>query len=379
MDLMSLDELKALTTRYPGLCLSIFMPTHRAGRDTQQDPIRFRNLLREAEGRLSAFDLRSPEVRGLLEPARQRLDDPAFWRHQSDGLAVFLSPETSRFYRLPLKLEELIVVADRFHVKPLLPLFTGNGHFFILALSQKQIAMLEGTRHSVDEVELEGVPASLAEALGTDSFERQLQARTTGPGGAAVFHGHGALADEAKDRILRYFRLVDRGLRETLREERAPLVLAGVEYLFPLYREANTYPYLADAGLPGNPEALRPEDLHAAAWAVVEPWFLQAQQAAGARYRQLAGTGRTSTVLDEVVRAAYHGRVDVLFVAAGAQAWGRFIPDTGSVDLHAEPEPGDEDLLDLAALQTILNSGTVYAVDPRRVPDAATLAAIFRF
>lgn len=97
MDLLNSAELKALTTRYPGLCLSLFMPTHRAGRDTQQDPIRFKNLLQEAENRLRDFDLRTPEVQGLLEPARRRLDDSAFWRHQSDGLAVFLSPEISRF------------------------------------------------------------------------------------------------------------------------------------------------------------------------------------------------------------------------------------------------------------------------------------------
>lgn len=38
-----------------------------------------------------------------------------------------------------------------------------------------------------------------------------------------------------------------------------PLVLAGVEYLLPIYRRANTYPYLLDGGVTGNPEGRRPD------------------------------------------------------------------------------------------------------------------------
>jgi len=47
--------------------------------------------------------------------------------------------------------------------------------------------------------------------------------------------------------------------------------------------------------------------------------------------------------------------------------------------LHEEAKPGDEDLLDLAAVQTLLNGGTVYAVELEKVPDGASLAAVFRY
>jgi hypothetical protein len=39
--------------------------------------------------------------------------------------------------------------SDRFHLKPLLPLLTGDGRFYILALSQNQVRLLQGTRYSV--------------------------------------------------------------------------------------------------------------------------------------------------------------------------------------------------------------------------------------
>ncbi|HBL11949.1 MAG TPA: hypothetical protein DD379_11170, partial [Cyanobacteria bacterium UBA11162] len=161
--------------------------------------------------------------------------------------------------------------------------------------------------------------------------------------------------------------------------KRAPLVLAGVEYLFPIYREANTYQHLIDEGITGNPENAKPEELQAQAWEIVEPLFLKSQQEAIDHYRELAQTGRSSSNIKEAVPAAYYGRIEELFVAVGVQQWGSFNPDTNTIDLHAEAEPGDEDLLNSAAIQTILNGGTVYAVEPDQVPDEAPLAAVFRY
>jgi len=383
MNLLTKDDLKALIEKHRGWCVSIFMPTHRAGKEIQQNPIRFKNLLGEAEQRLLAAGLRAPEAQKLLKPGQRLLQDSFFWMHQSDGLAVFLSSEMFRHYRLPLEFEELVVVTDRFHIKPLLSLFTGEERFYVLALSQNEIRLFQGTRYSVSEVELEDVPESLTEALKYDDPEKQLQFHTGTPKRTgkrpAMFHGHGVGIDDTKDNILRYFRQIDKGLHELFRKEQAPLVLAGVEYLFPIYREANTYPHLLEEGIKGNPEEFSAEELHEQAWAIVQPLFLKAQEEAAARYKQLAGTEQASNNLKVIIPAAYRGRVEVLFVGVGTQKWGTFDPGTNMVHLHQEAEPADEDLLDLAAIQTLLNGGTVYAVEPEEVPDDAPLAAVFRY
>jgi hypothetical protein len=49
------------------------------------------------------------------------------------------------------------------------------------------------------------------------------------------------------------------------------------------------------------------------------------------------------------------------------------------VQLHQDAKPGDQDLLDSAAVQTLLNGGSVYAVQPERMPVEAPLAALFRY
>lgn len=378
-----MDKIKqTFLDSHPEGCVSLFMPTHRAGRETEQNPIRFKNLLREVEERLLDKGLRSPEVRHMLKQPLQLLRDTEFWRYQNKGLAVFFSADSFSFFRVPIPMEELIVISRRFHVKPLLPVLAVEGTFYILALSQNEARLLEGTRYMVEEIDLKGVVPSFSEALPDAASGKQLQFHTgtpSGPGSrAAVFYGHD-ISKDTKDRILRWFRMIDRQLRDFMSGEQSPLVLAGVDYLFPLYKEANTYPHVMVEGVPGNPEGLKPEELHSRAWGLVEPVFRKAREEALARYRELAGTGWTTNNLKEAVLAAHHGRVDVLFVAVGVHVWGQFDPENERVILRESPEPGDEDLLDLSAIQSLIHGGTVYAVSPEEVPDQASLAAVFRY
>jgi hypothetical protein len=382
MNVFSQDELKALMEKHQGLCVSIFMPTYRTGAESQQNPIRFRNLLRTAEERLLAGGLRPQETKGLLDPAQALLGNVLFWRRQSDGLALFLSADLFRYFCLPEPFDEFVVVSDKFHVKPLLPVWSGDGRFYILALSQKEIRLLEGTGHSVQEIELDTVPKSLADALQIDEFDKQVRFRAgsmSGTPGTAMVSGHGGVAADTKENLLKYFRLIDRGLHELLRDERSPLVLAGVEYLFPIYREANTYPRLIDEGIPGNPQATSTEALHRSAMKIVKPFFQKAENEAVAQYRRSSGTGLTSTDIREILPAGAHGRIGLLFIAAGRRNVGRFDSANGTVELYGRTEAAGEDLLETAAIQTFLNGGSVYILTPEKMPEAGDLAAVFRY
>ena len=386
MSLLSKDELKILVEQPQGLCVSIYMPTYRAG-DIQQNPIRFKNVMRKAEELLVDSGLSDREALEILKPA-QEIDNVDFWEHQDNGLAMFIADGIFHYYCLPLNFDELVVVTDHFHLKPLLPLLTNDGQFYILTLSQDNIRFLECTRYSVKEIELEDVPTNMDDALQYDETAKEGQNRImTGRGGtnnpypmAGSFHGQGSPdRDDIRQDLLQFFHLIDRGLHKYLHDQKAPLILTGVEYHFPIYKEANTYPHLVAEGISGNTKMLTPEELQAEGWKIVEPLFLQAQQEAIERYKELATTQKATTDIKEAVPAAYYGRVDRLFVAVGVQQWGSFDPENNTIYLHSEAEIGDEDLLDSAAIQTLLNGGTVYAVPPDRVPDNAPLAAVFRY
>lgn len=390
MAILATSELETLTKEQAEWCVSIFMPTHRKGVDTQQDPIRLKDLIRQAEARLLGEGMRGPEANELLKPALGLLEQHDFWQNQSDGLAVFVSPQVFRSYRLPYRFEEQVMLNIRFYVKPLLPLLWGDGRFFVLALSQQQVRLLQGTRYSVDEMYLDGIPnlpKSLAETLKYDVYDNARQLHTfAGEGGGkygrtAIFHGQGSNQLDPKSNIRRFFHEVNDGLHAILKNEQAPLVLAGVEFLHPIYREVNTYPHLVEEGISGNPDDLKAEDLHTRAWKIVQPLFEAPEQQAVAAYKQLAGEKRerVSDDLRTIVPAAFYGRVDTLFVAQGAQAWGKFDPATDDLQVHSERETGDQDLYDLAVAKTLLNNGHVFAFDPNQMPDRSNAAAVFRY
>lgn len=365
MDILSQAELQYLFQKRNRFCVSIFLPTHRAGRDIEEGRIQLKDLLRDVEARLTGAGLRKTEVGELLAPARQLIERAQFWRHQSDGLALFLAHGYFRYFRLPRKLQALVAIADRFDVTPLLPLWTSEGRFYLLALSRKQARLFEGTRYAIAELDVRGLPLSLQEVLGYGVDESLRQQHTERPG-------------LPEDELL-YFRQIDEALHASFKDQRVPLVLAGVEDTLSLYRQANTYAGLLEEGVAGNPDKLSADELHAKARKIVQAYYDQAWNQALVQYKERANASRTSRELHEILPAAYQGRIYSLFVAADLQKWGNFDPEQNVLSVHSSRETGDQDLLNLAAVQTILCGGSVYALAPSDMPDGSPIAALFRY
>ncbi|MHB9154707.1 MAG: baeRF3 domain-containing protein [Endomicrobiales bacterium] len=398
--MLSRNELKILMNECRERCVSIFMPSHRMG-DTQQDPIRFKNLLRKAEELLIRNGLRPPDARKMLDPAERLVRNLFFKEHQSDGFAMFISEGVFLYYWLPVRFDELVTVNERFYVKPLLKLFSADGKFYLLCLSQDAVRLFQGSRFTMNEMKLHNIPDSLGTANRYGIWEKWATVKGTansnalqglrgihglkGTKGAQsysyVVSGHGYGMDDRDPELFHYFRMIDKGLRHFLGGANYPLLLAGVEYLLPLYRDANTYPYLIDEGIRGNPEGLKEEELHRKAWDILEPHFTRSQKEALERYLRFSGSAPQliSSDIRNIIVAAEGGRVDTLFVAQDTQYWGKYDAAAPAVYLHAGEEPGDEDLLDLASMHTLLHSGTVYTLNAHKLPGRVPAAAIFRY
>jgi hypothetical protein len=380
MENLTLDQIKELAQKTENPSISIFLPTHRAGLETQQDPIRFKNLLRDAEKQLLDGGMGPRDVSALLQSAQALLDDTNFWNHQSDGLAVFVSVDDFHSYALPFRVEELLVIAQSYYVKPVLPLFTNNGHYYILAISLNEVRLFEGTRYGVGQMALpDGIPANMEEALRLDDPQKTLQMHPGGGGG--MFHGQGPGDEQQKVWIEQYLNLMDTNLKEIFREQNAPLVLAGVDYLLPMYRKVSEYQNIMEEGITGNPEHLRPEELQEQAWRIVETYFQQETKKTVEQYQQLADTDKATDNVEEIVAAAVNGRVDKLIISVEDQIWGAFNPKDGKVTRSSNGQSKKHNLalLDFTAMNTLQNGGTVYALSQDEMPTDSPIAAVFRY
>jgi hypothetical protein len=230
------------------------MPTHRVPTEKKEDRVRFKNLVRKAESLLVERGLRTADAADLLRPARELLEADLFWEHTLDGLAVFAAPGFFRHYAVPLALREIVLAEEDFHLKPLLPLLQAGARYYLLALSQKRVALLEASPEALDPILLPGLPQTVASAVALESYppERYVGFHAQSPKAGrrrTIFHGQAEESQDAVRYLHDFCRRVDEKVSAFLRGERAPLVLAAVEYLHPIYAEANTYPNLLPEGV----------------------------------------------------------------------------------------------------------------------------------
>jgi len=387
MDVLTIKDLEELINKDNGVFISIYLPTYSSGVDIRQNPVRFKQLLREAEAKLYDKEWSKQEVESFLESATNLISDTKFWQNQSDGLAVFIYNEGIRYFRLPYEFKESIVVSDKLHVKPLLPLFKGNGQFNILALSKNDVRLFRCTKNSVKEVELEDAPDSVDD-MQVDYDPNNPDIRrlsnpqvTSALSYNTVTQAQGNENDFERNELTRYFRAIDESLMKMHSEEPIPLVLAGVEYLIPIYREKSNYPNIVDDFIRGNPELIDGNQLHAKAWEIIEPLFLKDQELAYEKYQQFSGQNNKLYLdkLEKILPAAFNGQVESLIVDNDKTKWGKFNQDNFTVELHDEEKIGDEDLMEYASLLTLSRGGKVFAVDSQLVPDKKEMTAVLRY
>ena len=360
--------------------ISIYLPTHEAGAEIRQDPIRLKNLLSETEEKLAKLGFNEKDSQNILQPAIALLDDTHFWQNQNSGLVLFISPDEFEYYRVPLTLESFTSVGDRFYTKPLLPLSTDDNLFYVLAASQNQVALYQATQHHIQPVDLGSTPRSLEVALRYDDPEESLQGHGTGRGGnRKVFHGQGSGKDSENTDILRFFQAVSDGVEGEIAGQTAPLVFMGVDFLFPMYQQANKYPHLLETAVAFQPDQLSPQQVHEKALEVVKPHFESGLKQQLEQYGSLADKEQATEDLAQILNAAFNGQIDTLFVAKNSQVWGEFDAEKRRAIQHDERTDSSEDLIELATSKALATEATVYVMEADKLPTEAIAAATLRY
>lgn len=375
----TLDELHGA---HPAPCLSLYQPTHRHSPDNQQDPIRFRNLLKTLANSLSR-QYPTSEIRSLLEPLDALAQNFEFWNHTLDGLAVLRGPQLLRVFRVQRPVPELAVVADSFHTKPLRRFLQSVDRYHVLGLSRSGLRMFEGNRDALDEIEPdEAVPRTLSDALGDELTQpRQTISSYGGRTGAngAMHHGHGGRKDEVDHDAERFFRIIDRAVLEHhSKPTQLPLVLAALTEHHHLFRSVSQNPLLMDSAIAVNPDAISLEELRRRTWELVEPSYRARQQALVDAFAKARSTGLGSDELAQVATSAAEGRVATLLIEAERQIAGRLDPESGRIEAGDLDHPEVDDLLDDLALLVEQRGGEVQVLPPERMAGSTGVAAIYR-
>ncbi|MEX2307269.1 MAG: hypothetical protein WD738_06730 [Pirellulales bacterium] len=382
MDVVTPSDLHKLVSAESMWCVSIYMPTHPAGRDGQQDPIRLRNLVTTAEQQLHARGMRRQQASGFLKAILKLPHDPASWRKRQQGLAVFCSEKAFAHYWLATPFDEFIAVDKRFHIKRLVPAINASPQFYVLAVSRNRIRLLKLSWQGMEMLHPKGLPVNIKEALNLQGADRgeQVHSGMLGDLGkeAGVFHGQGGHRDTQKEELVQYFRIINESLRPVLRENSWPLILAGVEYEMAIFREVSDDSHIAEEMLSGNFDYVEDKTLYTQAVPLAQKLYDKQRRQAIAKYRSLADTNLAVDDVEKVVPAACQGRVDTLLVNYRAEKFGRFNTERNRIEFISEEDP-TMDLVELATAQAILHKGNVYGVTPDELHTAGPLWATLRY
>ena len=362
-------------------CISLYQPTHRYSPENKQDPIVFKNLIREIENSLKQ-KYQKNDLNSAMKPFYQIEEEKGFWNNTLDGLAIFANPNKCIVYKLHRPVQELIVVADSFHIKPLVRVFQSVDKYHLLGLSTNDFTLYEGNRDGFEEIEVDPeAHRTMEEVLGkqhTDSFLTHGSYGDTG--GPAMYHGHGGKKDEIEKDIEKFFRYVDRFVLENYsKPSKLPLILVSLKEHHNIFKKISHNSYLMEEGIKGSYNSFEMEHLTEKAWEIIEPIYLEKTQNLVNSFENAKANSSGSDDLVQITSAAFENRVETILIESDKIIPGKIDYNTGKIELWNIKDPDFDDVLDDLAELVLKKRGEVVVLPKERMPSDKGVAAIYRY
>lgn len=360
-------------------CISIYMPTHLHITELKQDRIRFKILIKTCEDQLKIrFDELTAEryLKALIELEQ----DDDFWLNPTLGLALFCNHKQCIAYKLHAGVEPLAIVADSFHIKPLLQYFQYDQKVLILGIDAKTFALFEGDRYEIKPVTMDKeAPTTMEAAIGIHWAEPYVSKGSYGTSPGMV-HGQGGAKDEKERSIEKFFRVVDKYVYENYtKPSRIPLILLALNEHHSLFRSISDNPFLMKEGIKGDYESFTMKELSEKVSVLFEPINRQKIQDKLDRYQAALSESKASFQIREITKAALDGRIETLLIEENKIIKGRINPKKEKVDFKDPDKVLLDDVLDDLAQQVLSYRGEVILVPKTMFDNKFGLGAIFRY
>ncbi|QNE14583.1 hypothetical protein [Pseudarthrobacter sp. NBSH8] len=377
-------DLTRLIASKSSTAVSIFMPTHPTGKEVRQDPIRLKNLLADAQSRLTMAGLSEADAVTILEPATALSEDRDFWQHQSTGLALFIDENQTREYRVPLNFEELVVVGKKFHIRPLLPILAADGHFSVLTVTGDKATLFSASRYQLVEDRTVALPERTSVE---NDYENPVQASpparpnvgTANIPNAQVYGD--SPPDFRKTRLQEFVAEVAKATENILSASPQPLVLVADAEIGGHFQQSSDLGQFLAGVVEVNANALDTSGLHSLAYAKVQGRLDSGRVEALNNAAELLGRGEPTATSDiaDIVRASHQGRISTLLLHDGEPIWGHYDREADKLEAGPDFESSGEDLLGVAAIETLQHGGDVHVVSSEELPTETEAVALLRY
>lgn len=364
--------------------ISLYMPTHRNHPENLQDIILFKNLVKQLNDSLHK-KYSEIEVHKFLEPFDMLSQDTTFWNNTLDGLAIFSAGNYLKVIYLQMPVDPLVIVAGRFHTKPLRQYLQSVDRYHVLSLHLDRFQLFEGNRFGLSEVELIAeIPKTLTEALGKDLTEKHSTVASYGGTGyqsSNMHHGDGGRKDQIDIDTEKFFRIISFAIDKYYSKPTGlPLLLAALPEHHHLFNKVNKNQLIQKDGIMQNVKSVSSKKLAEMAWEIMQPNYLMKLKEITQQFEQAKGNSNGSDNIEEVAKAVAAGRVETLLLEQNRTISGKIIDaNSGAIEFGDLNNPEIGDLLDDIAEMATKKGTEVVVIPEDNIPTQSGLAATFRY
>jgi hypothetical protein len=320
-----IEDLKAITEASSAPMISIYL-SRDPRLDTKTLPERWKQSLSKAESFLLKDYTRS-FVHMFMEPLRHATFFSTL-ETLDKGIIIFYSTEQQSYMRVQTNINDLVVVADSFHIKPLLRIKNTERGYFVIGVSPRLISLsveTNGHLYRLDSIRNPGNVDSPKKNANRDFFSQT----------AAL-------------------------LNKSLNQYRLPVILLGAkEYLDQMRKFLNSSYVLEDVII-GNSELMAPEEIRENSFEILEPYYHQKELEAIQDLNLAVKNNQAITYIEDIAVSAVYGKIKKLFVIENKQVWGKMNRQTGEIFISPKQvDSHDDDILDDISQIVLAKGGEV--------------------
>ncbi|MPM00857.1 hypothetical protein SDC9_47090 [bioreactor metagenome] len=364
-----------------GPFVSLYQPTHRHFPGNKQDPIVFKNLLRELEQSLSKkYDEKL--IESIMKPFHELEEDTNFWNTTAEGMAVLASRNKCIVYNLQNPIKEFATVAESLHIKPLIKAFQSLERYHLLGFNRTSFTLYQGNRYGFSEIILPpDTPKTLEEVLGTQLTDSYLShASYGGAGSNPMYHGHGDAKQEIDNDTEKFFRYVDRFVLENFSKPyKLPLILVSLKEYHSQFKHVSNNPYVIEEGIHIAFDSLKNDELTRKALEIIKPIIREKMVNVVESYNKAVSESLGSSDLAEIAKAAFNSRIETLMIEDHKIVPGKIDYQTGELEFGSIDDPDCGDILEDIAELTLMRKGDVLILPKEEMPNTTGVSAMYRF
>ena len=324
------------------ICVSVYLPLNNSQKNLRESENQLKATKKQIKSLLGS--LKDSEVSSIMEKFSR--DFHTITKLQlKHGAAWFYSELTCGYIPINWNSDPFVVVADSFHIKPVLRDHQIHRPFYVLLVGAKSIRLFSNYSEFLTLIEVVD-PQIIGSAIDSKNLKE-------------------------------ITRCVEKLLSRHCSKSNAPLVLAGSKVLVSRIDEEISYPFKISPNISCRPDSILLEELYKKSHKISKDHYNFLEDKVINDYQYCNKSNAVISDIQKISHAAISGQIQNLVVAEDHHVWGILNKESGSIKFHNEQmNSTDDDLLDDISEIVHRHHGAVWVVPKEKLNKSPIYATL---